>query len=75
VVLDLRLCPAGTKVTLLSAHDFLNNQDFEFTDRVMQFNVIDPNVVPGGVDNEGKGSHSSSTSYGIHQCTTQFCPQ
>lgn len=39
VVADFRGCRPGTAVILRNAADFLNNEDYKFTDRVMRFDV------------------------------------
>lgn len=39
VVADFRGCQPGTAVILRNAADFLNNEDYKFTDRVMRFDV------------------------------------
>jgi len=39
VVVDFRSCAAGSVVIMRNAVDFLNNEDYRFTDRVMKFIV------------------------------------
>ena len=42
VVADFRKCEPGTAVLLRNSEDFLNNEDYKFTDRVMKFIVKAP---------------------------------
>ena len=58
IVMDLRLCAAGTTVTMLNAPKFLNNEDYEYTDRVIRFTVI---AVPVGVNNLGQPAKHKAT--------------
>ena len=59
IVMDLRLCAAGQTVTMLNAPKFLNNEDYEFTDRVMRFTVI--SAVGVGVNNLGQPALHKAT--------------